>query len=764
MKNFSKIFARRQGRGRRADKDPSLLRSYSSSDFHQLSSRRQVSEDGDFVVTGKRAPRPGTLSRIIADGSDRVVSETEGEGDGNGDGDGDGAASSSVQVCETCAAIDFPRLLNWRPGEPRPWVSLSHTLADSDCPFCIFFQAMVGVQPDDETAKFTPYLRIRQAFERLGGLNEKHSLSREVLIEVTTKNKSLPWGYIVKAAEDETSLEGYLAEQPAIQGRTVTPLLDPALPKTWIQFCDDAHADTACGKSTVALEGLRLIDCQERRVVSVDDLDDRDGLKYVTLSYVNGVSREGDPTSNSDLPKDVPRVVEDAISFTIALGFRYLWVDRYCFASLEPAQRRRQLDFMGDIYSQSSLTFIVAAGVSADDGIPGISTPREEQLSLKTEHGVYTTSLLRPDIEVGRSKWASRGWTFQEGLLSRRRLVFTTSQAYFQCQCLHCHESMSLPLKLAPSINMGRVFPETGTMSGAGQIKRDIRAYIPKVFADNEDRLDAFRGVLRRYAQLGSAVDSFIGLPLFHPNDFHNEKVVSQTDRLAVALGWMPDGNVTSRDYADPYLFEGPFPSWTWLAWKFKPGQGTFKHSFNFNFVEDSSPLLTGVSAAPKMEISVGFEDELVVSWEIDGEAITKRTERITFLRLETFCFELTLRKKDESTELVQSSLSETSKNQVEAWFRSSKPPEGSETVPDGDYDLLGVLISGRSWTAGDAPGAATVLVCGRQGWKPEGRLVRLGALAITYDTFALVDDKNAVIRGIETDDVKVQKREIDLY
>jgi hypothetical protein len=29
--------------------------------------------------------------------------------------------------------------------------------------------------------------------------------------------------------------------------------------------------------------------------------------------------------------------------------------------------------------------------------------------------------------------WSSRGWNFQEGTLSRRRLVFTEAQLYFQC-------------------------------------------------------------------------------------------------------------------------------------------------------------------------------------------------------------------------------------------------------------------------------------------------------------------------------------------
>lgn len=268
----------------------------------------------------------------------------------------------------------LPRLLDWHPGDPRPWVSLSHTLIDSGCPFCTFFQDMIGAEPDDQTGKFTPYLRIRQAFERLGGVGERHSLSRQVLIEVLTKNKSLPWGFIIKAADDEISLDGYLGTNPVIQGRIVTPMLDAALPRTWLEFCDLNHEEQ-CGKGDSAIDGLQLIDCEERRLVCVDDLDDvdRDTLRYITLSYANGLPEDDWREKDKILPTEMPQVVEDAIAVVKALRFRYLWVDMYCFATLDADRRRNQLDMMGEIYSRSLLTLVIAAGECADYGIPGVS-------------------------------------------------------------------------------------------------------------------------------------------------------------------------------------------------------------------------------------------------------------------------------------------------------------------------------------------------------------------------------------------------------
>lgn len=766
MKKFGKLLSRRLGRD---SPPPSPVPSSASTpEFHQLSSRRR-GPGGDDIITSKRLPRAGTGSHIIADGS------------GTGSLDNATDDSRAPLVCDRCADIDFPRLLDWKPGDPRPWVSLLHTLSDSDCPFCTFFQAMIGADSDDVTGKFTPYLRIRLAFERMGGLGERHELGHQVLIEVTTKHKTLPWGYVLSATKDEHMVDGYLSISPQIRGRTVTPLLDPTVPRAWLSFCNDNHGGEACGETTDGpVENLKLIDCDRACIVSENECGP-DGVDYVALSYVRGTVL-GPPSScaASELPKIVPKLIEDAISFTRALGFRYLWVDRYCFAPSDMAQRRQQLDKMGEIYARAALTLVVAAGDGVEQGIPGISLPREEQLSLKTERGLYTTSLLRPDIEIGRSTWASRGWTYQEGLLSRRRLVFTPSQVYFQCRCLHCHESISLPLCMASSVQLGRVFPDTGPLWRSGQVKEHIKAYLGKGFTDKTDRLDAFRGVLHRYLQMDLAVENFLALPLFDPKDFKISKVVSQTDRLAVALGWVLDRLTASEDADFSYRLAGSFPSWTWLAWQPKHGQSKAGHSFYFNLVGDTSPLIDGVSAPPEMEISVGFEDQLVVSWEIDGEAIAKRTEKIAFLRLATFCVDIKVQKTDDRLALVQpSGIPEAGKRAIEVWASSEMDTgsEGDETAEhspaNGEYNLTGMLLSGRNWTdADDASCAATILICRRRTWEADGQLVRLGALGISYACFLKIDDRNAVMKGVqgsgtdlgERGDLDLELRELDLY
>ncbi|KAH7152268.1 heterokaryon incompatibility protein-domain-containing protein [Dactylonectria estremocensis] len=740
MKKISRLFAfTRLSRGRPDTINPEWdLESTreASPDLHQLSYRRRRGEGQP-----KRPARNG-LSRLVVD--------------------------EDHEPCAVCATIDFPRLLNWRRGEPRPWIPLAHTLAgESACPYCIFFQALVGAEPD-LTRKFTPYLRIRQAFERLG-VGEKHELGGAVLFEVTTKSKVLPWGYIVPVIETKDDLAGYREATPAIRGRVITPKLDPALPRTWIDFCMANHSKTTCASPGRPIRGLKLIDCRDNEILFADDLV-AEAVEYVTLSYVRGGSEELPAPAGTApliLPAELPPLLADAMTVTRSLGFQYLWVDEYCFPQYNGSERRRQLDRMGDIYARSALTLIVAAGEGISDGIPGISVDREEQLSLQTGTGHFTTSLTRPDVEVASSRWASRGWTYQEGLLARRRLVFTPSQTYFQCQHLHCHETISYPLQTQPTLNLGRVFPTSGAGNHAKDFKAQVNGYMSREVTYPEDRLDAFRGVLDLYAHMDPAVDNLLGLPLYHPQDFKNVPSVSRTDRLAVGLGWKHEHLGEADVVAHSMFLQGPFPSWTWLAWKQRPEHPGYGPSFNLYEVCDDGPLIDNITASPHLDISVGFKDLSVLSWEEGGDAIAAKTSAINFLRLKSHCFDIHLNKDTEGNiKLIDLDLRDPYPTALAALLLRATYNEPDNEPPAGDHELVGIILAGRDWKNDESFDSASVLICGRRNWVPDGELVRLGTLELGPGGLLGIDDESAVIKGAINDDgrLDVRLRELDIY
>lgn len=890
MKKFTKILPRRlQGRENGSGKNKSTLAGpalESARDHHQLTPRRGI-------PTRKRT-RTGA-SRIViglptdvANGSSQgngheaaveaaatanghAVSATAGKDPVNGkehgtaleipkngtDADapvhvnGDTAAVINVAqlICEPCAAIGFPRLFDWKPGEARPWVPLAHTLKDrSNCPYCTFFQAMIGhvsgtgagmpgtptagqqpngsdseARKDTATSTFTPYFRIRHAFERLG-ISQKHELGRSILFEVTTKNKSLPRGYILRAAEGETSIDGYLesslddgtsetgtqSSQPSTQqqisnllrGRSVTALLDPALPRCWIDYCKEHHAEERCAAKP-AVHGkapLRLVDAESRRVVSVADLGSQEH-EYVTLSYTVGSSKLEPLPEHGESPTNLPALFEDALSLTLSLGYRYIWIDHFCLPLREnKMERRQQLDLLGEVFARSALTIIVAAGDGVADGIPGVSIHRDQdQLSLQNESGLFTTSLLRPDVEVAASTWAHNAWTLQEGLLARRRLVLTPSQAYFQCGALHCHESISIPLRLAPSFTQGRIFPPDGVEST--DIRSLIGTYMTRELIRSQDRLDGFRGLSRAYTTKSTArVDTFMGLPLFDPDSFKNDKIVSQTDRLAVAISWMWSGRIVSSSQeadtdSDPCCLDkgSPFPSWTWLAWRIRTEQPSSHsgHSFRIPLTNDEvASVADGLCAPPRTEVSVGFADGLLVSWEIDGVAISRRAEPITFLRIRTFCFGIKVTKKQDDWQITEPAdvFDQSTRDTIILRVRSSHiaadaNPSTPAVIPDGEFAVTALLLTGTNWrstkpstdtqtTPSEHP--VTALLCAAKEWKPDQPLVRLGVASFTCTGFAMAESKceeegQATLYGVASvsGDKKVletELRELDLY
>ena len=215
-------------------------------------------------------------------------------------------------------------------------------------------------------------------------------------------------------------------------GREVADLVDLGRVRDWIEICRSRHGD-ACEKpgwldNLGPASGLRVVDVVGKKIVPAIP-----GCRYLALSYVWGestlLSRRG-VALKSNIERlgeegglavlDLPRTIRDAIALTKELGERYLWVDALCIVQDDLEDVQRQTAAMDSVFSGAALTIAAAAGDDADHGLPGLSAgfrrnpPRKIRLTEKL-------SLLRTaDHELTESSWESRGWTFQERVLSRR--------------------------------------------------------------------------------------------------------------------------------------------------------------------------------------------------------------------------------------------------------------------------------------------------------------------------------------------------------
>lgn len=127
----------------------------------------------------------------------------------------------------------------------------------------------------------------------------------------------------------------------------------------------------------------------------------------------------------------VEAVVEDAIMMALELGYWFLWVDRYCIIQKGDRKvKREQLQSMDLVYANADVTLVATAEQASSSGLPGVSTrhPRIPQHSVRIK--VHALTLIPPDpaLQIKESTWMTRGWTYQEGLLSRRHIFFSETE------------------------------------------------------------------------------------------------------------------------------------------------------------------------------------------------------------------------------------------------------------------------------------------------------------------------------------------------
>jgi hypothetical protein len=75
--------------------------------------------------------------------------------------------------------------------------------------------------------------------------------------------------------------------------------------------------------------------------------------------------------------------------------------------------------------------------------LPGVSSRLRQRQGRVSVHGVTLLQICsHPASSLEDSAWTTRGWTYQEGYLSRRRLIFTDHQVPFLCNGMHVAESV----------------------------------------------------------------------------------------------------------------------------------------------------------------------------------------------------------------------------------------------------------------------------------------------------------------------------------
>lgn len=418
-----------------------------------------------------------------------------------------------------------------------------------------------------------------------------------------------------------------LARSPQI----VSPVFDNSLARAWFDACARNHPECAVNRHS-QMPKTKLIDCERRKLVSVGGHGDTQMRQFVALSYVWGQPTKAlngsqvEPrhsTAAEDLRSDLPRTIDDAVTVTKALGFQYLWVDQYCIDQEDDEDKTRQVAHMDLIYRFAELTIIAAAGEDCWHGLPGVrGCPRDVLnpfiLDLGDGRPALTFGTLNcPPLVEGHwrsGKWHTRGWTFQEAHMSRRRLVFSDTQMHFECSYGEAQTELSGGVECAPGPSKsdaaddhwihtehttgshtfskpGAVDLDWGCSPGHEKLAVSIRLYTELVAQYTtrnllwpSDGLNAFRGaanVLQLADPRRYPVYSVAGVP-FALGDESSGRHSLAEDTFSYGLAWQQH----SRKQSSPGAPDWIFPSWSWanvsmwnVVWHSRPWPQWFQRS-----------------------------------------------------------------------------------------------------------------------------------------------------------------------------------------
>jgi hypothetical protein len=561
-------------------------------------------------------------------------------------------------LCSRCAAIDFDSAFNLRIRQSKGQLVCNLGLIirsqnPSSCPVCQLFSEMSldtsglgkGLQPDFELRALSSLAVFGET--RRDVTSKRDRIARHVQDSVVLgvvskesdlKDLGLQRGFIAPDMHLPSDAQDATFHVCEVKRDTI----DFNLIASWLSFCRSHHSKACSFSNEAVAEGLKVIDCTTRRIVFA--LKD---WKYAALSYVWGSSSPTEPSNLNYLPNTIPATIDDAMKVTLRLGLQYLWIDRYCIDQRNQQEKHIQVSQMDIVYTNAEVTIIAAAGSNPSHGLPGVGiSQRIPQPSAQAGSTLLRSTFPDGKFAVEECEWSKRGWTYQEAILSRRRLVFTQYQVYFQCNGMHCCEAIIKPLEILHVKNKQRMkaWNGDGPFSAGGLGKHHwelldrISEFTGRRLTYESDILNAMSGIFNAYGHLQRPVFHYYGVPSLPP--WMNTQKVGVAFGNLIRMVSLPDNPENGLATGLCWFLENPsrrrhgFPSWSWTGWK---GQvSKTKHDrfrYYYGFPEGQLDL----------KIWIEFNDKSLRRWADAIRSLGECRNCSPFLHIEAKTVEITV-------------------------------------------------------------------------------------------------------------------------
>ncbi|UKZ83903.1 hypothetical protein TrVFT333_011718 [Trichoderma virens FT-333] len=484
--------------------------------------------------------------------------------------------ATGYQLCEQCQSLELSvdkfkigggsscnpsSSQSLRPSNGSPFVATLE-LIESRAPECSLCKVIASAIPPEIRSKINSSTICRLVWE-LDGRDSLDPSSRK-------RTRRLPL---------------LLNEETQFLGRRIGPVVNKRnLIREFLRLCETNHDKRCTGKlgiedpfaETLKQSFFGVIDIQNQNLVPLPYTNNKDYLSfqpYATVSYVWGKIRDHRTTLSNIQDRlksgglaqtidELPIALKQSINLINDLGIRYIWIDSLCIIQDSSHSWNLNSRTMHLIYGNSTLTICAADGASAEVGLMAIDKNHSvEQNIAQVASDVFLVLHQSPESNIEDSVWNQRAWTFQERLLSRRCLIFTKGQVYFQCRSTGMSEDI-----FVDKTGQGWSLDLTGApLQTLTQLRQRalwfyincVGLYTKRDLHEPFDILAAFNGMCKLIEGTLRSPFTF-GLPTSH-FDF--------------ALLWQPVGKSSLLEKprsSDEKYKSMKFPSWSWCGWKSK--------------------------------------------------------------------------------------------------------------------------------------------------------------------------------------------------
>jgi hypothetical protein len=348
----------------------------------------------------------------------------------------------------------------------------------------------------------------------------------------------------------------------------------------WLAACNSSHM--RCGTTVEPPLPSRLLFIEKGSSGPVVFLTETAGMRgrYFCLSHRWGSAQPLRLTKQNlvaykkfGIPwESMPQTFKDAAILVLELGFNFLWIDSLCIIQDDDKDWKQEAASMGSIYQNSYLTIAATKCHGSDESLFTEINPVYKAIEV-TKAGnapiLFRKRLEHPDaldyaycsLFEEDFPLLTRGWVYQERLLSPRMIHFATNELVWECleeswcECSRPFEQGAGNQQRSEKSRHSDLFDEIEYVDVCEEWHKIVEKYTTHHLTFKKDTLPALSAVAKR---LGATFNFTLGMYL----GGLWEGTLAYDFMWVNRLSW----DLEQPEEVRPRQHPRPAPTWSWAS------------------------------------------------------------------------------------------------------------------------------------------------------------------------------------------------------